>query len=82
MTRIDPLRERVARPELAEARTLLERGGIAALVAWARERLSASLSAEARLAKLDDVEAYLRETAREPRRLRGDLGAWRKGTLD
>lgn len=83
--KIDSLRERLAAPELAQARALLDRGGISALVDHARTELARLEDARARYEiltraiekhpgeKLTLIEAYLRETVENRRALRADL---------
>lgn len=85
--RVDALRERLAADELAEARKLLEHGGVPALVASAREQLFRIEDARARFEILSRdlekhpterdalIEAYLRETVQNERELKKDLRA-------
>ncbi|MGZ3422919.1 MAG: hypothetical protein ACXVEE_33975 [Polyangiales bacterium] len=92
--KIDPLRERLAAPELRDARVTLERGGIAALVEQARSGLARLEDARARFEILSRavenrpaerealIAAWLRETATDKRALRADLNARREGKLD
>lgn len=88
--RVDPLRERLSAPELAEARKLLEHGGIPALVAFARDQLGKVEDDRARFEILARdlekhpserdalIEAYLRETVEDEGRLKRDLRARNK----
>lgn len=85
--RVDALRERLAAPELADARKMLEHGGIPALVAFAREQVAKVEDDRARFEILSRdlekhpaerdalIEAYLRETVQNPRELKKDLRA-------
>ena len=88
--KIDPLRERVAAPELEVARSTLERGGVTALLELATTAVARAESTRGRfemLARdLQDhpkeretlVEAYLRETVKNARALKDDLRALRR----
>jgi len=85
--KVDSLRERLAAPELVEARKVLTHGGIPALVAYAREQLSKVEDGRARFEILSRdiekhpterdalIEAYLRETVTDPKELKRDLRA-------
>ncbi|MBI2392473.1 MAG: hypothetical protein HYV09_23010 [Deltaproteobacteria bacterium] len=87
---VDPLRERLAAPELEGARRVLEHGGLPALIAWAREQLARIEARRARFEILSRdlerhpterdavIEAYLRETVPDPKQLARDLSARRK----
>ncbi len=88
--RVDALRERLAATELAEARGILQHGGVPALIAFAREQLFKIEDRRARLeilardleqhpAERDAlIEAYLRETVESAKELKKDLRARRK----
>lgn len=85
--RVDALRERLAQTELAEARGILQHGGVPALIAFAREQLFKVEDARARFETLSHdlethpterdalIEAYLRETVHNEKELRKDLRA-------
>ncbi len=85
--RVDSLRERLAAPELAEARNVLTHGGLPALIAFAREQLARVDDGRARFEILSRdierhpserdalIEAYLRETVKDPKELAKDLRA-------
>ncbi len=88
--KVDGLRERLAAPELADARKALERGGITAVIAMARAHLASSEDARARFEILSRdvetkpaerdalIEEYLRETVTDARDLKMDLRARKK----
>jgi poly-gamma-glutamate synthase PgsB/CapB len=92
--RVDPLRERVAAAELAEARAIAAHGGLAALIAHAHAQVGEARRTRRRVETLAEeldaardrasdrarlVEAYLRETVTHPRSLRADLRALAHG---
>lgn len=94
---VDSLRERLAAPELAEAKNVLDHGGMPALVAWAHEQLVRTEQARTRFERLSRaldlaenararealIEEYLKETVKNPRELARDLRSRKKsrGTL-
>ena len=91
---VDALRERLAAPELHEARTLLAKDGVGALVALARRAVADIASARARFEELSrelealpatnrgarrqSIERYLRRAVVPERDLAGDLRALRR----
>jgi hypothetical protein len=95
---LDPLRERVAAPELARARALAGREGLAAALAFAGAEVAAAEAAreafdelargldrdETEAAREARVAAYLRATVGDRRALQADLRALRRrdGALD
>jgi poly-gamma-glutamate synthase PgsB/CapB len=90
---VDPLRERVAAQELAEARAIAAHGGLAALVAHAHTQVVEARRTRRRVEALGEeldgtrdgetrvrrIEAYLRDTVAHPRALRADLRALARG---
>lgn len=87
---VDTLRERLAGPELAAARVVLDRAGVTGLLGHAANHLATiaevrarfealARDVEARPAERDAlVEAYLRETVEDARALASDLRTRRK----
>jgi len=87
---VDVLRERLAAPELADARSMLERGGLPALISFAADQLARAERARARFERLSReldrpaanadalIADYLRETVPDRRELARDLRARKK----
>jgi gamma-polyglutamate synthase len=89
---IDPLRERLAAPELAEARRVLAQSGVAGLVARAHREIAVAQAARDRFDafcrsiegcspndRSREIERYLKDVADDPARLAADLRALRRG---